>query len=432
MNSQDIYKQAVGVAREEQGTETYDRMQETYRNSLQGRTKALQAEIESVFNNLFTTENFYPLIDSLTNIVQLFDNLTQAVGGGSNALNGFILLIGQQFSQNIARGISSLKQNYDLRQMQEAQIEAIQSRSQYVISQGGNLGGVQSQKLDMALAKVGQHVGSMSPEQMESFAKSADEAANSLSQLGIAEEEFEIRTQSTMQVLGLQKEELTEMGYSVPRTKEELRNLLIEFEKIGEASPLAAENIESLTSKFVPLIQKVNQTQLKLRALSFEKITKDSAETREDIEGLAASLRKLKNAGKIKLGISDSEMNKITSAAEKLKQILKQDEIQLKELEEVLNSIQPVTQKVATSLQSVGESAYKNAREYQEAELSIENANHRVTTSFMELEAQANGMGFQVMTEKMIRLTMGVGQLAFAFESVQGLGSIFANEELSI
>ena len=68
MNSQDIYKNAVGVARAETGTETYDRMQDTYRESLEGRSKALQAEVERVFLNAFNTDSFYGLIDAATTL----------------------------------------------------------------------------------------------------------------------------------------------------------------------------------------------------------------------------------------------------------------------------------------------------------------------------------------------------------------------------
>ena len=88
MNRADIYEKSANISRAETGTETYDRMQETYRNSLEGRSNALTAAIEEIFLNAFETDSFYGLVDATTAVISVFGDLVKAIGGGGSADTG--------------------------------------------------------------------------------------------------------------------------------------------------------------------------------------------------------------------------------------------------------------------------------------------------------------------------------------------------------
>ena len=122
MNSQDIYKQAVGVARAEQGTTTYDRMQETYRQSLEGRTKALVASVEEIFLDLFNSNSFNGAVDALQGLVDALDEVIKAVGGGETALLAIATIFTKLASTSLSRGISNFITNRETRKQQEANI----------------------------------------------------------------------------------------------------------------------------------------------------------------------------------------------------------------------------------------------------------------------------------------------------------------------
>ena len=129
MNRADIYEKAANISRAETGTETYDRMQETYRNSLEGKSKALTATIEEIFLNAFETDSFYGLIDAVTLLTKTFAELIQAVGGGGAALTAFTAILTKSFSTQIAQGITNMISNRQAAASYQANRQAIQQQA---------------------------------------------------------------------------------------------------------------------------------------------------------------------------------------------------------------------------------------------------------------------------------------------------------------
>ncbi len=111
MNRADIYEKSANISRAETGTETYDRMQETYRDSLEGRSNALTAAIEEIFLNAFETDSFYGLVDATTAVISVFGDLVKAIGGGGSAITAFSAILTNVFSTNIGRGIGNFIYN---------------------------------------------------------------------------------------------------------------------------------------------------------------------------------------------------------------------------------------------------------------------------------------------------------------------------------
>ena len=186
MNSQGIYRSALSAARNEQGTTTYDRMQETYRDSMQGRMNALTASVEEVFNNLFTTDSFYGAIDAVNGLVDVLNDLIESVGGGSNALSGFGLIFAQIFNTQIARGINNFVQNRQLKSAQQEQVNLIQQSSNAVLRGNGfafrtDLGpngiSAKSAQLEQNIAQVGRYAPIMTVEQMNKLSESSEKLA---------------------------------------------------------------------------------------------------------------------------------------------------------------------------------------------------------------------------------------------------------------
>ena len=158
MNSQDIYRTATDVARNEQGTTTYDMMQETYRNSLEGRSKALQASIEEIFLKAFNTESFYGLVDAATTLTKVFGDLIEAVGGGGNAITAFAAILMRTFSSNIGQGIGNFIYNrQQARQYGNSQVAAQNFAKAQIEGTGLKDANPQVQRAVEDFAKVGQY-----------------------------------------------------------------------------------------------------------------------------------------------------------------------------------------------------------------------------------------------------------------------------------
>lgn len=166
MNRADIYEKAANLSRSETGTETYDRMQETYRDSLEGKSKALTATIEEIFLNAFETDSFYGLIDAVTLLTKTFAELIQAVGGGGAALTAFTALLTKSFSTQIAQGITNMISNRQAAASYEANKTVVQQQAvAQLAGRGITSSDAYTQKMVNNIAGMNQYATSMGAEQ---------------------------------------------------------------------------------------------------------------------------------------------------------------------------------------------------------------------------------------------------------------------------
>lgn len=115
------YKDATG----ENATGTLDVMNEEYAQSLEGRSAKLQATLEGLFNDVFTTDMVYPAIDALTKLADAVDTLFKSVGGGPTIILGLASAFTRLFSNNIAEQINNIAMN---KAVQQQRIENSQNR----------------------------------------------------------------------------------------------------------------------------------------------------------------------------------------------------------------------------------------------------------------------------------------------------------------
>ena len=165
MNRADIYENAANISRSEAGTETYDRMQETFRDSLEGRTNALQSAIEEIFLNAFETDDFYSLVDATTLLVKAFGDLIEAIGGGKEAFIALGAFLTKSFSAQIGRGISNFITNRQTSQLAESNKAAVAAQSRMAMH-GLSTGNAYTDQFVQTSAMVNQHATMFNPEQI--------------------------------------------------------------------------------------------------------------------------------------------------------------------------------------------------------------------------------------------------------------------------
>ena len=240
MNRADIYEKAVDVSREEEGTTTYDRMQETYKNSMEGRLNTLSATIEGIFVHAFNTDDFYGLIDAATGLAETFDNLIQSIGGGSNALMGFAALMTKVFSDQIGRGISNMIANRaTTTQAQENRQGAMMFAQAQLAGKGLNVANQDVMALANNRAQIAQYAPHMNNEQIEVANKLWQEQVTLFEQLVGAEAEYEQVTQAVKSVL-------VQLQFSAEEADQKMMGLLKAIEAGGEQSQITKATLESL------------------------------------------------------------------------------------------------------------------------------------------------------------------------------------------
>lgn len=168
MNRSDLYKQYLAASEGETGTETFDMMQSTFEDSMQGRLNKLQATAEGIFTKAFNTDSFYVLIDAATALAKTFDDLVQAMGGGGQAILAFSAIMTKTFSNKIGEGVSNMIANRATStQAQENKEGAMIFAKAQLAGQGLNVDNKQVMDLVNNRAQIAQYAPSMSNEQIE-------------------------------------------------------------------------------------------------------------------------------------------------------------------------------------------------------------------------------------------------------------------------
>ena len=240
MNRADIYEKAADVSRAEEGTATYDRMQETYKNSMEGRLNTLTASIESIFVHAFNTDDFYGVIDAATKMAETFDNLIQSIGGGSNAIMGFAAIMTKVFSDQIGRGISNMIANRATNtQAQENRQGAMMFAQAQLAGKGLNVANQDVMALANNRAQIAQYAPHMNNEQIEIANQLWKEQVTLFEQLTAAEAEYEQVTQAVKSVL-------VQLQFSAEEADQKMMGLLKAIEAGGEQSQITKATLESL------------------------------------------------------------------------------------------------------------------------------------------------------------------------------------------
>ena len=101
---------------------TLDQMNQEYAESLVGRTQKLNTTLEGLFNDVFTTDTVYPLIDALTKLADGIDTVFKSIGNGPTILLTLASAFGQLFSTNIARSVNNMISNQQLQEVRKNNI----------------------------------------------------------------------------------------------------------------------------------------------------------------------------------------------------------------------------------------------------------------------------------------------------------------------
>lgn len=142
MNRSDLYEEYKGASETAEGT--LDKMNQEYVDSLEGKMNQLQTSLEGVFSSLFDTDDFYAMIEALTELVNLMDNFVQSIGGGKQALLGLGSIGLKTFSKDIGANLSNIIYNGKTDKLKKKQLS---SQRQSILNEMG-LGDVDPREIE--------------------------------------------------------------------------------------------------------------------------------------------------------------------------------------------------------------------------------------------------------------------------------------------
>ena len=401
MDNSDMYREYLGASENAEGT--LDQMNEEYLDSLEGRTAKIQASLEGIFSSIFDTDVVYPFIDAMQKFLDILQTLIDSLGGGSTIILGLVSALTQLFSNQIAQGIN----DFNINQAISKQRQENYQNSAATLNGLGAINPNPNDENSQAILNYARKMNEMQPYLSQDQAKQANEILiemiahtndltkaqqeynDQMSKVGAIasatfddklmapfEQEDAVNYQMLSEELKNWNNILEGSGEKIAQTKEEWK----EFQ-----DTLQTQNIQIITEKWQELENIFGGTPFgeKVKA-ELEKIKAGSTDANESLADLTGGAQRL-------LELLESYKSGDLRAEDFIKELEKLD--QLNANVEMKKSTVEGTQKVAGAVEQ--------------------------------------GIDSQQQIKQIVDTVGALGQLAFAIQSVQNIGSIWKNEDLT-
>lgn len=438
MNRSDLYKEYLGASQNAEGTA--NQMQDIYANSLEGRLNKLQATAEGIFNDIFNTDDFYGMIDALSQVLDLTNEWVNAIGGGGVALQGLGAIATRVFSDNIASSLTNFIQNRNVAQQQKQNKES--ARQDLKVAGLDDLNSGRNQDLIDFISTGLDHASTMSEQQQAAYNEQIDRTVQlkkqQLEQEQKIYQSMVLTNAAANQVEGVEEQNLVNLS----RDKES-GNLEVDSEGLdnlflpAEESNLMQEKIEGLRQDLDNFSTTAIKTAERART-SFDSF-KDGAASMEQLQkaavDVAADLSKVTRT----LGQNHTEAQALGEIYNRLDDSLHQLEVDAENGQPVkvenIENANKVLQELITKLQQVRGAAengvYLDANALFNTRGELTATDERVASE----QQRMAGMGQQYVTQeriaKVIDAVGAIGQLSFSWQSFQSLGSLWANDDIN-
>lgn len=425
MNSADIYEKSVGVSREETGTTTYDRMQETYKESMEGRLNTLHATIEGIFTKAFNTDDFYGMIDAATKLAETFDNLVQAMGGGGQAVLAFTALITRSFSEKIGRGLTNVIENRMTNNMvnNNRQVAANEARNQ-LAGKGLVTNDARLNELANNRAKITQYAPVMNNEQLEKSNTLWQKTVDTFGQLIAAEDKFKSSTEAVKLVL-------SQLGFTGKELNTDLIGLLKTIEAGGSEAKITAETLKSIgTEEFISKLKNM-QTEMTQLTVEFEKTAAagkgwDSFMEKADKVGLA--LRTMGQAA----GFSEEKMSTMLPILKDIETVLNGDGVATEKFGKSVQETNLFIEQLAKGLSEIVAAGGISSETLERQQASATAAAQAYRALGQEALAMSSSLSMQSAISGLTNLASAGMTAVFAVQSLTNIVKILDNEDLTI
>lgn len=444
MNRSDMYNEYKSASQNADGT--LDVMNEKYVNSLEGRMNKLQATFEETINGFFETDNFYGFIDVLTTIINLFNDLTDAIGGGATALTGLGAIFTKTFSGSIANSIGNFISNRRRESLKKSNAQVGQD-----IFNEYQMGTIVSDRQRALAERVG------SVRNAAGQDEASQNEANKIVEKAIELENLRVETEDKLRTNVLAVNEALKIQLE---TEEDLlgvkRNedgtLSVDRSKLTKKLNTDGKAYENYDPTNLPdttkdKFAKASFLDKRLTGLS---ISEDTINVRDQfdsvIDGYTDKFDGFKNSLKntttdlktnVKyVGMLGDEYETVVKNAEKIDSLLNNknslidfDDKELEEIRQLLNQLESINTKVNKNLEDASniKPSIETVNETESDLSGLSGANKQNINKGKDFKlVQKSKEELQSITQAIA----GITSLSFAWQSFQSLGSLWASSDI--
>ena len=455
MNRSDLYDEYKGASESADGT--LDEMNEEFVDSLEGRMNKLQATFEGIFNSLFETDDIYPFIDALTAALELVDNFVQSIGGGGQVLLAFGNIATKVFSKQLAENITNTIQAY-------TDNKAVKANSKMAKQNLESLGlkDVENQynKPIVDFTTTGMKYSNiMSDSQKTNFNDNLEQTVKLNNQVLESEAKlreaaaatnllYQDRLETKENMLSIEKDENGNLSWKIG---EQLMPQFAAGTALGmedaktyenydlsdslEGSISALGNLSNQVEGYISLQKQVDKDN------AWDKVKGNIDITRESVKKLCSVMTGLEDITAVKdldkaMEDAGQEAKEMAQAIQKFMSatdITTGKELDVNKIKSAIEEIKTLALTEQKAMEGLGKGNFIQNPEDLNRLLEMFNKAKVAADEQARINAETQkGLELQAKLNNVIELTSAVGDLAFAWTSFQELGSLWANEDLSL
>lgn len=421
MDNADMYREYLG-ATGENASGTLERMNQEYMDSLQGRMATLQSTLEGLFNDVFTTDMVYPLIDALTKLAEAIDTLFKSVGGGPTIILGLASAFMKLFSTNIARSINDISSNQQIVNIRKSNLANIQGTLEQT--------GLNNTGVGQFIQAGANRANVMNNDQYRGYSEQLNNYVAATENAITANQRLEDTYMAVAAAAGMafkDKDLIFKEGddFNLSNLLDKLneidsKDLTKKFSEIDFSSAInSVEDFSKSLSNLDIIIQQVKKQGVPSKYADLDKSLKNATTSLEALhDQYVITDDEFTRSQEILQRVS-KELQNGGIVSESTSKDFEQLNIKMARFSEILGNLTP-------EILSKGPAAIQKAVRDAVSAAKIEKINKDSSTGFIE------NLDKQINIDNIIKTTSAYGQLAFAIQSIQNLGSVWANEDLNL
>lgn len=452
MDNYDDFKVNVDVAADSEGT--LDRQAEIYADSWEAASNRVRASLESVYDKLINDDAVIGLMDGFSGVIDSVGLMTDEIDGFGNILVGVASIFVNKFSGKIAQELGRLGDNFkvfigkaktDMMSMQDAVREQL-------TQQMGAKGTTPEQSAEMdsmanliaAKQKLAAVSGSLTDterawaEQQIKNVEIISKQVHALSQ--VAEKKREAAQQTTDSAINSASkrvesdaQDTSKGGKDAAKVRAQNKKALQEYAKGLQSQVKAAKDAEKTLKKYNKTVQQAEkQMQEHSKATKLDKKALD--EYKKQLTQVANSMKGAIDASDdfeaVLKDISDAgDFDELLTTSERVRMAL--EETARAKAEVVQGEVNGGQDGMAAQLGLTPEEVQGMADSYGELEDAVDDVSD--ATERQEEVSEGLDMSHTVTgTERVLGLASAAGGVYTAFQSIQSLGSIWADDDATV
>ena len=448
----DMYESAMKTSAESVGF--LQQQQDEYMESMEAHLEQLETAGQRVYDALFDPDSINPLIDALTEGVDLLGSFVESIGGGGTLLMALVPMLTGLFSGTISSGIATFITNLNNSRSSAEQLRGVLETIREI-----QFSGEQFDKFDQKIYQLRENLvllhqqGVITNEEFNNLAGSVDSFANAVNRVDQARQEFSAegltnKYNDYMNLVGASdlatpdNKALTTIANYGANTFEQANQSPEEFinylnSKQASLIPQGGAGVTEAWEKINTSIQNTKNSLSDASTISSEfanKITslannKSPEKLKTAIGSVIAETEKLSNS-KLIGSAAKAELTKAVNILKEFQAGTKDATTNTKELQAAANTVARITK-----------TGFKNATvAANELTATLETA---VTGGFKQAENEANLFGaaataafakanLEARINQFTRLASNIGMATSALTMLFNLGDIWNNEDLTM